>query len=157
MKEIHAVYFNSLYFKNVYLYLTQNKVSTSQAEIKRTKILAGRYLSLDSLLFSHNATPQKSSAFLAISRNCVDRLVSLYHSSIFRGYQGVTKIYFTMIDKFFIPDLIHYLRTYIKCCHICQLHRNEKPQPRLLHHRIYHDYKSMTRLSMDLKVIPRTL
>ena len=60
------------------------------------------------------------------------------------------------MKKFFIPDLVHDLRTYVKGCHICQLHRNEKPQPRQLQHRINPNYKAMTRLSIDLKVILRS-
>ena len=38
----------------------------------------------------------------------------------------------TISDKFFIPNLIHYLRSYIKGCHICQLACNEKPPTRQL-------------------------
>ena len=56
----------------------------------------------------------------------------LYHSSLFAGHQGIIKAYLTIGDKFFIPGLIHYLHSYIKGCHICQLSRNEKPPTRQL-------------------------
>ena len=36
------------------------------------------------------------------------------------------KTYLTMSDKFFIPDLMHYLKSYIKGCHICQLSNKDK-------------------------------
>ena len=49
--------------------------------------------------------------------------------------------------------MIHYLRAYIKGCHTCQVHRNEKPQSRQLHHRINSKCTAMTRLSMYLKVM----
>ena len=52
--------------------------------------------------------------------------------------------------------MINYLRMYIKRCQICQLHRNEKPQPRQLKNRINANYKANSRLSMDVKVIPRS-
>ena len=59
-------------------------------------------------------------------------------------------------DKFFIPNLIHYLRSYIKGCHICQLNRNEKPPSRQLQTRInLNHYRPLFRLSMDLKVMPK--
>ena len=51
---------------------------------------------------------------------------------------------------------MHYLRTYIKGCHICQLAHNEKPQVRQLQTRINPNYISLSRLSMDLKVMPRS-
>ena len=56
----------------------------------------------------------------------------------------------------FIPNLIHYLRSYIKGCHICQLSRNEKPPQRHLQTRIGPSHIPMSRLSMDLNVMPRS-
>ena len=53
-------------------------------------------------------------------------------------------------------NLIHYLRSYIKGCHICQLTRNEKPPTRQLKTRINLNYRPLSRLSMDLKVMPRS-
>ena len=61
----------------------------------------------------------------------------------------------TINDRFFIPNLIHYLRSYIKGCHICQLSCNEKPSSRHLQTRINPNYVPMSRVSMDLKVMSR--
>ena len=60
-------------------------------------------------------------------KNCGGRIIILYHSSISAGYQGVNKMYLAINEQFFIPDLMCYLKAYIKGCHIDQLHRNEKP------------------------------
>ena len=65
-------------------------------------------------------------------------------------------MYFTISDKFFVPNLIHYMRSYIKACHICQLMHNEKPPTRQLQTRINLNYRPLLRLSMDLKVIPHS-
>ena len=54
----------------------------------------------------------------------------------------------------FIPDLIHYLRSYIKGCHICQLSKNDKPHVTQLQQRINLKYRPLLRLSMHLKVMP---
>ena len=61
-----------------------------------------------------------------------------------------------MSDTFLIPNLIHYLRSCIKGCHLCQLACNEKPPPRQLQTRINPNYIPLSRLSMDLKVMPRS-
>ena len=66
------------------------------------------------------------------------------------------KIHLTISNKFFIPNLIYYFRSYIKGCHICQLAHNEKPPARQLQTRINLNYTALSRLSMDLKVIPRS-
>ena len=74
--------------------------------------------------------PDKEAAVLATLEVCTDKKITLYHSSLFPGHQGVIKTYLTISDKFFIPNLIHYLSTYIKGCHICQLSCNEEPPAR---------------------------
>ena len=75
---------------------------------------------------------------------------------MFAGHQGVIKTYLTINDKFFIPNLIHYLRSYIKSCHICHLACNEKLPTRQLQTRINPNYTPLSRLSMNLKVMPRS-
>ena len=50
---------------------------------------------------------------------------------------------------------MHYLRSFLSACHICQLFRNDKPPSRQLETRINLIYRPMSRLSMDLKVMPR--
>ena len=65
-------------------------------------------------------------------------------------------MYLTISDKFFISNLIHYLRSFLKACHICQFDRNDKLPTRQLETRIHLNYKPMSRLSMDLKVMPRS-
>ena len=52
-----------------------------------------------------------------------------------------------------MPGLIHYLQSYIKGYHICQLSRNDKPPIRELQTRIDLNYRPLSRLSMDLKVM----
>ena len=93
---------------------------------------------------------------LAIPEMCTDKIKTLYHKSLFAGQRGVIKIYLTISDKFFIPNLIHCLRSYIKGCHICQLSCNRKPPSRHLQTGINPNYVSMSRLSMGLKVMPRS-
>ena len=58
-------------------------------------------------------------------------------------------------QQIFIPNLIQYLCSYITSCHICQLACNEKPPTRQLQTRINLKYRPLSRLSMDLKVMPR--
>ena len=118
--------------------------------------LAERFILLDSLLFKLVTTPDKETALLAIPEICADKIIMLYHISLFAGHQGVIKTYLTISDKFFIPGLMHYLRSFLKGCHICQLVRNDKPPMRQLQTRIYLNYRPLSRLSMDLKVMPRS-
>ena len=119
IKEIQAGYLSSPYFKEIYQYLSQNKLPHSKLAIKKLEALSERNILLDYLLFS--IYPDKETAVLAIPETCTDKIITLYHKSLFAGHQGVIKTYLTISAKFFIPNLIHYLRSYIKGCHICQL------------------------------------
>ena len=154
IKEIQAGYLNSPYFKDLYLYLSQNKLPCSKGAMHKIEVLSEKYILLDSLLFKLNI--EKEKAVLAIPEVCVDQMIDLYHSSLFAGHQGLFKTYLTMTDKFFIPDLMHYLRSYIKGCHICQLSNKDKIPNRHFQRRINLNYKPLSRLSMDLKVMPKS-
>ena len=125
IKEIQAGYLCSSYFEDLYLYLSQNKLPSSKPAIRKIETLAEKYVLLDSLLFKISS--EKETAVLAVPETCTDKLITLNHKSLFAGHQVVIKTYLTISDKFFIPNLIHYLRSYIKGCHLCQLACNEKP------------------------------
>ena len=109
---------------------------------------------LHSLLFK--ITPEKETAVLAVLETCANKIITLYHYSLFAGHQGVIKTYLTISNKVFIPNLIHYLKSYIKGCHICQLACNEKLAARQIQTRINPNYIPLSRLSMDLKVMLRS-
>ena len=132
IKEIQAGYVTSLYFKDIYRYLAQNILPRKRHARQKIENLSERYVLLDSLLFKLNSTPGKEKALLAIPEVCADKIIMLYHASLFAGHQGVIKTYLTISDKLFIPNLMHYLRSYLKACHICQLVRNDKPPLRQL-------------------------
>ena len=155
VKEIQAGCLVSSYFKDLYLYLAENKLSNTKTTIWKVETLAERYILINSLLFKIITTPEKETALLAMPEVCTDKIITLYNSCLFTGHQGVIKTYLTLSDKFFIPGLIHYLHSYIKGCHICQLLHNEKPSSRQLQTRINLNFTPLSRLSMDLKVMPR--
>ena len=51
VKEIQTGYLHSPYFKDIYQYLSQNKLPYSKTAIKKLEALSERYILLDSLLF----------------------------------------------------------------------------------------------------------
>ena len=156
IKEIQAGYLSSPYFKDLYLFLSQNKLPRKRSSIKKVKTLEESFVLLDSLIFKLVMMPDKEAAVLAIPEICIDKIIALYHASLFAGHQGVAKMYLTMRDKFFIPNLMHYLRSFIKGCHVCQLSRPDKLPTRQVQSQIYLNYRPLSKLSMDLKVMPRS-
>ena len=84
VKEIQAGYLHSPYFKDIYLYLLQNKLLSSKPPIKKLEALSERYVLLDSLLFK--ICPEKETVVLATPETCADKIIILYHKSLFAGH-----------------------------------------------------------------------
>ena len=91
IKEIQAGYLHSPYFIDIYQYLLQNKLLHSKLAIRRLEALSEKYVLLDSLLF--RIYPDKEMAVLAIPETCTNKIITLYHKSLFAGHQGVMKTY----------------------------------------------------------------
>ena len=66
---------------------------------KKGKTLAEKCILLDSILYKIILTPEKEMAVLAILETCTDKIITLYHSSLFAGHQSVIKTCLTITDK----------------------------------------------------------
>ena len=64
IKEIQVGYIHSPYFKDLYLYLSQNKLPSFKLAIRKIEALAEKYVLLDSLLFKISS--DKETAVLAV-------------------------------------------------------------------------------------------
>ena len=109
VKEIQAGYLISPHFKDIYLYLAQNKLSSTKTAIHKVEALAEKYILLDSLLFKLVTMPETETAPLAVPKICTNKSITLCDSSLIAGHQSEIKTYLTIEDKFFISGLIHYL------------------------------------------------
>ena len=118
IKEIQAGYLNSPFFKDLYRYIAQNKLPTKKSAMHKVLTLSQNYVLLDQLLFKLVTIPDKEKALLAIPEMCADKIITLYHDTLFAGHQGMIKTYLTISSNFFIPNLMHYLRAFLKACHI---------------------------------------
>ena len=59
IKEIQAGYLTSPYFKDLYLFLSQNKLPSKRSTIKKVEMLAESFVLLDSLIFKLVTTTGK--------------------------------------------------------------------------------------------------
>ena len=74
IKEIQARYLTSSYFKDLYLYLAQNKLPNKKSAMHKVENLAEKLILLDSLHFKLVTTPDKETALLAVPEICVAKL-----------------------------------------------------------------------------------
>ena len=97
VKEIQVGYLHSPYFKDLYQYLLQNKLPSLKSAIKKLEALSEKYVLLDLLLF--RIYPEKETVVLTVPESYTDKIITLYHKSLFAGHQGVIKTYLTISDK----------------------------------------------------------
>ena len=76
IKEIQVGYLTSPYFKDLYLYLAQNKLPSKKSAICKVENLAERFILLDSLLFKIVTTLEKQTMLLAITEICADKIIN---------------------------------------------------------------------------------
>ena len=67
VKEIQAGYLHSPYFKDLYLYLLQNRLLSSKSAIRKLETLSEKYVLLDSLFF--RISPGKRDSSSSYTRN----------------------------------------------------------------------------------------
>ena len=78
IKEIQTGYLSSHYFKDLYLFLSQNKLPSKRSSVRKVETLAENFILLDSLLFKLVIMPEKETAVLAIPEIYVDKIIALY-------------------------------------------------------------------------------
>ena len=92
---------------------------------------------------------------LCIPSSNIELLIHQYHTSLIQGYNGI-KIYRTISDRFYCPNLAFDFRAYITGCHLCQLLKYAKRFNRPFQKRINLNTSSLTKISMDFKHMPKS-
>ena len=94
--------------------------------------------------------------YFTILESCIDHILYLNHNSLFGAYHGSPRTFWTIRQKFFIPHIMHYIRSFRKGWQICQLHKVRPTPQRQFKNRINLNYTSKTELSCDIKYMYRT-
>ena len=100
IKEIQAGYLSSSFFKDLYVYMVQNTLPSKKSAVCKVLTLSKNYVLLDKLLLKLITVPDREKALLPVPELCADKVISLYHDSLFAGHQEVIKTYLTMSRKF---------------------------------------------------------
>ena len=155
LRDLKAAYLTSPHFRDIYLYLLQNRMPLGKGAAKRLDQNARNYLTLDGLLFKILENGEGNlDTVLCIPTSKVHILLNAYHSSILGGHTGITKWFHTISQRFYCPNLAENLRAYITGCHVCQLFKKGKDLKRPYQKRINLNVAAMTKISMDIKQIP---
>ena len=84
---------------------------------------------------------------LGVPESYADCILDLYPSALFGAHQGFLRRFKKIKQKYFIPHLMHYIRSVLKECQICQLHKVEPAPKRQFENRIHLNYTSMSKFN----------
>ena len=158
LHDLIATYLDSPQFRDIYLYLAQNRTPKNCKQAKHVMLNSKDHILLDRLL--HKIVPQKNTedpmTVLCIPTSKVDVLLQSYHASLMGAHSGVTKCYLTISKCYFFPNLSNHISAYITGCHLCQLLKAgpwfDCPHQK----RININVLALTKVSMDIKYMPTT-
>ena len=106
LRNLKAAYFTSPHFRDIYLYLFQNRLPLGKGAARRLDQNARNYLILDGLLFKILDDGEGNlDTVLCIPTSKVHILLNAYHSNILGGHTGITKCYHTISQMFYCPNL----------------------------------------------------
>ena len=152
LKDLKTAYLSSPHFRDIYLYLMQNRMPILASAARRLETNARNYMIIDGLLFKITVGNNgELEPLLCIPTSKVNVLLDRYHSSLMGRHVGITKCYQTISQRFYCPNLAEQLRAYITGCHVCQLFKKGKTFNRPFQKRININVPAMTKLSMDIK------
>ena len=155
LKDLKAAYLTSPHFKDIYVYLTLNRLPLNKVAARQVEANSRDYMMLDELLFKLiQGRKEEPFPVLCIPTSKVHILMEYYHSSALAGHTGIGKTYMTISQRFYCPNLADQLRAYITGCHVCQLFKKGKQFDRPFQKRVNLNVPAMTRISMDMKEMP---
>ena len=155
LRDLKASYLPSPHFRDIYLYLLQNRMPLRKGAAKRLDQNARNYLILDGLLFKILDDGEGNlDTVLCTPTSKVHILLNAYHSSLLGGHTWITKCYHTISQRYYCPNLAENIRAYITGCHVCQLFKKGRDFKRPYQKRINLNVPAMTKISMDIKQMP---
>ena len=155
-RDFHGAYLHSPYFRDIYLYLLDNKAPHNPRKRSRVISQSTDYMLLDNLLFKivKDRITKEYKPLLCIPSSKIEMLLQYFHSSIMGGHMGITKTYMTLSQHFYCPNLAHHMRAYIIGCHICQMVKVSSQIKRPFQKSININIPALCKISMDIKHMP---
>ena len=146
-------------FKDIYEYITCNKLPKNQQVQRRVLGEAANYVVVNKLLFKLERVKEgkywKVVPLLIIPEKFETNIFHMYHNSLFACHQGLWKTFLTIREKFFISNLFAKLRNYIEACTVCLRMKPKQNRNKPYFGYILKDYVPLEHLAVDIKYMPK--
>ena len=124
--------------------------------LRKLKTKCEDNLVMDDILFQIKVPQDKSiepSLFLVIPETYIPTILNAYHDSLLAAHCGVTRMYLTLKEKFYAKTYFHH-QNVLQSCNTCHTRSAKEPSDKSYNTRIPYDFRSMSRISADIKWMP---
>ena len=158
IRDMQAAYLSSPHFKDIYNRIYFNRLPSDKKAIRHLTRMdeSDFYMIQGNLLYKyqHN-TMGIFEPVLCVPQSKIHLFLAQFHSSLIGGHMGMSKVFRTLTQKLYCPNLPHFVRMYIIACHTCQLFKTHKKFDRTFQQRIIDiTVPSLVHMSMDIKHMP---
>ena len=129
-KQLRAEYKNIPFFKDIHSYISKGTFCFKGNALRLFKVECENYMIFEGLLFQIKPAKHKSlrpNLVLCIPESYIPHIIYLYHDNILGGHQGVDRMYWTIREKFYFPNMLPCIHKYVLCCQTCQSRRDKDP------------------------------
>ena len=109
---------------------------------------------IDYVLFRIKIPKDKNiepSLFLVISERYVPKFLYQYHNPLLGGYQGVTRMYLSLKEKFYTNNLFIFIRKCMQSCHTYHTRSAKEPGHKSYYTRVPYEFRPMSGISANIK------
>ena len=110
-KQLRAEHKNSPFFKDIHNYISKGTCCFKGNTLRLFKVKCENYMIFEGLLFQIKPAKHKSlppNLVLCIPESYIPHIIYLYYDNILGGHQGVDRMYWTIREKFYFPNVTMY-------------------------------------------------
>ena len=159
VKELRAEYPRSPYFGDIYKYITKENCRFVGKARKLFRMQCEDYIVMDGVLFKiryDKGDRGNPSLVLCIPEKYIPTILHQYHDTVLAGHPGSTKLFETIKQKYYFHGMFPIIRQYVQGCLECQSMKDKTDRMAIHYPRIPLDYTPMSRISMDVKHMPKS-
>ena len=160
VKALRAEYKRSPYFRDIVKYIRTGYVSYVGKAQRLFKMLCEDYILMDDILFKIRYVKEnhgKPTLVLCVPERYIPIILYQHHTPLLAGHPCVISMYYVVRKKYYFPTMLPLIKQFVASCYECQSMKSKEPTPKVYYPRIPLDIRVMARISMDIKVMPKSI
>ena len=160
VKALRAEYKRSPYFRDIVKYIRTGYCSYVGKAQRLFKLLCEDYILMDDILFKIRYVKENHgnlTLVLCVPERYVPIILYQHHTPLLAGHPCVISMYHMDRKKYYFPTMLPLIKQFVASCYECQSMKGKEPTPKVYYPRIPLDTRVMARISMDIKVMPKSV